>query len=190
MFSIAIIRGSQLFPHWNQRAYSNCTHYAIDESYLHHGYGILGIAVSINSRRTFIIEEINVRSNHQASFNIKVHLPHRLGRLGSVDIWKLNRYWFTSPNVGSIPVGDLYRLCYSLSWWLGFPTRWARKPRPYDRGLSANYGRALHKCQHALGWEGWKSGRTEDLLLLFPYIVIPSKQKKKAIGFFGNRNSL
>ena len=121
MFSIAIMRGSQLFPHGNQRAYSNCTNYAIDASYLYHGYGILGIAVSINNRGTFITEEINVRSNHQASFNIKVHLPHRLGRLG---------------------------------------------------------------------WEGWKSGRTEDLLLLVPYIVIPSKQKKKAIGFFGHRDSL
>ena len=33
-------------------------------------------------------------------------------------------------------------------------------------------------------------GRTEDLLLLVPYIVIPSKQKKKAIGFFGHRDSL
>ena len=25
--------------------------------------------------------------------------------------------------IGSIFVGDLYRLRYSLSWWLGFPTR-------------------------------------------------------------------
>ena len=55
------------------------------------------------------------------------------------------------PYIGSISVGDLYRLRYSLSWWLGFPTRWARKPRPYDRDLSVNYGHALLKCQHALG---------------------------------------
>ena len=29
-------------------------------------------------------------------------------------------------------------------------TRWAREPRPYDWGVSANYGYALHQCQHAL----------------------------------------
>ena len=33
--------------------------------------------------------------------------------------------------------------------WVSQPPR-AREPRPYHRELSANYGHALHKCQHAL----------------------------------------
>ena len=64
--------------------------------------------------------------------------------------------------IGSTSVGDLYGLKIAIAFLIqsldlfaqfavGFPNLLGEETSPnYDRGLSANYGHGLHKCQHAL----------------------------------------